>query len=177
MESSALLIGSFVVYSLGIVAVGLWSSKRSKRTADDFVLANRELGPWAASLSASASSESGWVMLGLVGLAFTDGFSAFWIVPQNVLQRELEFASLAIRRLLAVAVSGAGATAMALWGAGVWSLVALTTVQSLVSIVVLWNASSWRPSRRFSWARIRSMQLVWMFCSSRASMRRNAPSI
>lgn len=81
MESSALLIGSFIVYSLGIIAVGLWSSRSRKETADDFVLANRELGPWAASLSASASSESGWVMLGLVGLAFTDGFSAFWIVP------------------------------------------------------------------------------------------------
>lgn len=81
MDSSTLLIGSFIVYSLGIVAIGLWSSKQSKATADDFVLASRELGPWAASLSASASSESGWVMLGLVGLAFTDGFSAFWIVP------------------------------------------------------------------------------------------------
>jgi len=81
MESSTLLVVSFIVYSVGIVAVGLWSSKRRKETADDFVLANRELGPWAASLSASASSESGWVMLGLVGLAFTDGFSAFWIVP------------------------------------------------------------------------------------------------
>lgn len=81
MDSSVLVIGSFVFYSLFIVAVGLWSARQRKETADDFVLANRELGPWAASLSASASSESGWVMLGLVGVAFTGGFSAFWIVP------------------------------------------------------------------------------------------------
>jgi sodium/proline symporter len=52
-----------------------------KKTTDDFVLANRELGPWAASLSASASAESGWVMLGLVGEAYLFGAAAFWIIP------------------------------------------------------------------------------------------------
>ena len=75
------LILSFVVYTLGIVAIGLYSSKLRKKTSDDFVLANRELGPWASALSASASSESGWVMLGLVGEAYLFGFAAFWIVP------------------------------------------------------------------------------------------------
>ncbi len=84
--------------------------------------------------------------------------AAFWSVPQNVLQRELRFASLAARRLLAVSVGGAVALALALAGAGVWSLVAMSTVQSLVSIVVLWSASPWRPSRRFSWQSIRSMR-------------------
>jgi len=63
------------------VATGLYSMRKRKNTDDDYVLANRELGPWAAALSASASSESGWVMLGLVGMAFSSGFSAMWIVP------------------------------------------------------------------------------------------------
>lgn len=81
MEASHLLTLSFIVYSAGIVAFGLYSTRLRKKTTDDFVLANRELGPWASSLSASASSESGWVMLGVVGAAFTDGAGAFWIVP------------------------------------------------------------------------------------------------
>lgn len=72
---------SFIVYTAGIIAIGLYSSKLSKKTTDDFVLANRELGPWASSLSASASSESGWVMLGLVGEAYLYGFAAFWVIP------------------------------------------------------------------------------------------------
>ncbi len=75
------LVASFVIYTIGIIGIGLYSSKLRKQTSDDFVLANRELGPWASALSASASSESGWVMLGLVGEAYLFGFAAFWIVP------------------------------------------------------------------------------------------------
>ncbi len=76
-----ILVVSFIVYTLGIVFVGLYSAKLRKETKDDFVLANRELGPWTSALSASASSESGWVMLGLVGEAYLFGFAAFWIIP------------------------------------------------------------------------------------------------
>lgn len=75
------LIISFIIYTAGIVAIGLYSSLRRKETADDFVLANRELGPWTSALSASASAESGWVMLGMVGMAFSSGLSTLWIVP------------------------------------------------------------------------------------------------
>lgn len=81
MEDNLLLTLSFIIYSAGIVAFGLYSIRLRKKTADDFVLANRELGPWASSLSASASSESGWVMLGLVGEAYLYGAAAFWIIP------------------------------------------------------------------------------------------------
>ena len=48
MESNLALTVSFIIYSAGIVAFGLDSTKLRKKTADDFVLANRELGPWAA---------------------------------------------------------------------------------------------------------------------------------
>lgn len=81
METNLLLIISFIVYSAGIVLIGVYSSRRKKQTTDDFVLANRELGPWVSALSASASAESGWVMLGLVGEAYLYGAAAFWIVP------------------------------------------------------------------------------------------------
>ncbi len=81
MDSNTILAISFVVYSLFIIGVGLYSTRSKKKTSDDFVLANRELGPWASALSASASAESGWVMLGLVGVAYVSGAAAFWIVP------------------------------------------------------------------------------------------------
>ena len=81
MDSSVVLTVSFLVYSVGIIAFGLYSTRLRKKTTDDFVLANRELGPWASSLSASASAESGWVMLGLVGEAYLYGAAAFWIIP------------------------------------------------------------------------------------------------
>ncbi|MEW5993625.1 MAG: sodium/proline symporter [Candidatus Zixiibacteriota bacterium] len=81
MESNAVLAASFIVYTLAIIITGIYSTRLRKHTEADFVLANRELGPWVSALSASASAESGWVMLGLVGEAYLFGLSAFWIVP------------------------------------------------------------------------------------------------
>ncbi|UCD75351.1 MAG: sodium/proline symporter [Phycisphaerales bacterium] len=72
---------SFIVYTLFIIAVGLFSARYARRSDEDYFLAGRSLGPWVAALSASASSESGWVTLGLVGWAFAFGYSAYWIIP------------------------------------------------------------------------------------------------
>lgn len=72
---------SFGIYTLAIVLVGLYSARYAKRSDEDFFLAGRSLGPWVAALSAAASSESGWVTLGLVGWAFTNGVQAYWIIP------------------------------------------------------------------------------------------------
>gem|GEM_PF-6601136 len=55
MESyNVWLVISFVAHTLGIISIGLYSSRLRKETSDDFVLANRELGPWVSALSASA---------------------------------------------------------------------------------------------------------------------------
>jgi len=72
---------SFAVYTLAIITIGLYSARFARRSDEDYFLAGRSLGGWIAALSASASSESGWVTLGLVGLAFTSGASAYWIIP------------------------------------------------------------------------------------------------
>ncbi len=72
---------SFAVYTLGIIAVGLYAARFARDDDEDYFLAGRSLGPWVAALSAGASSESGWVTLGLVGAAFQLGIQAYWIVP------------------------------------------------------------------------------------------------
>ncbi len=72
---------AFAVYTLAIVVVGLWSARLARRSDEDYFLAGRSLGPWVAALSASASAESGWVTMGLVGLAFSKGVSAYWLIP------------------------------------------------------------------------------------------------
>ena len=72
---------SFVVYTLGIAAVGIYSTRFARKTAEDFFLAGRGLGAWVAALSSSASAESGWVTLGLVGMAFKLGVCIYWFVP------------------------------------------------------------------------------------------------
>jgi sodium/proline symporter len=76
---------AFAVYTLLIVAVGVYSARYARRSDEDYFLAGRSLGSWVAALSASASSESGWVTLGLVGWAFREGVTAYWILPGCVL--------------------------------------------------------------------------------------------
>jgi sodium/proline symporter len=81
MVHTTVIFLSFMVYTLIIVGVGVYSAKYAKGTDEDYFLAGRTLGPWVAAFSASASSESGWVTLGLVGWAFANGVQAFWIIP------------------------------------------------------------------------------------------------
>ncbi|MDP7029478.1 MAG: sodium/proline symporter [Phycisphaerales bacterium] len=76
---------SFSLYTVLVIGVGLWSARRAGSSDEEYFLAGRSLGPWVASLSASASSESGWVTLGLVGWAFSNGVQAFWILPGSLL--------------------------------------------------------------------------------------------
>ena len=72
------LLVAFIVYLVILVIVG-FMTWRLTRTLADFVLAGRRLGPWVAALSAKASSESGWLLIGLPGQAFAQGFTAFWV--------------------------------------------------------------------------------------------------
>jgi len=47
---------SFVVYTLAIVGLGIYSARFAKRTEADFFLADRGLGAWVAALLSSAFS-------------------------------------------------------------------------------------------------------------------------
>lgn len=76
MDSTILAV--FIAYMGLVVAVGLWAARRSDTVAG-FFLADRSLGAWVVGVSAAASSESGWLALGCVGMGFAEGVSALWI--------------------------------------------------------------------------------------------------
>lgn len=76
---------SFWIYTLAIMGIGVYSARYGRTSSADFFLANRGIGAWVAALSSSASAESGWVTLGLVGMAFQTGIGALWIIPGTVL--------------------------------------------------------------------------------------------
>jgi sodium/proline symporter len=72
------LIGVFA-YLLIMIAVGLWYARRSNSNMDEYFLGNRGLGPWVAAMSTEASDMSGWLLMGLPGVAyFTGSGEAFW---------------------------------------------------------------------------------------------------
>ena len=72
---------SFFIYTLCVLGFGIYTARFVRHSSADFFLAGRGLGPWLAGLSTTASAESGWVTLGLVGTAFHLGVGALWIVP------------------------------------------------------------------------------------------------
>ncbi len=72
------LMVAFIVYLGALIAFGLVAYRRTK-TFDDYYLAGRKLTPTVTALSAEASSESGWLLLGLPGQAFSQGIGAFWV--------------------------------------------------------------------------------------------------
>lgn len=82
MTGGALLV--FVFYTFAIVAIGYWASQKPQKTKHEIHLGNREHGKWTSALSAGASTESGFVLLGMVGMGYTVGVNAYWIVPAGV---------------------------------------------------------------------------------------------
>lgn len=72
------LIIGLIIYSLIILGVGIRAA-RLNRTLEDYLLADRRLGPWVAAFSERASGESAWLLIGLPGLAYATGLTTVWV--------------------------------------------------------------------------------------------------
>jgi sodium/proline symporter len=83
MTRTAAILITLIAYKVVLVAIGLWAGSRT-RSAEDYYLGGRKLGPWVAALSASASSSSAWTLLGVSGFAWAFGLSAIWLFPSCV---------------------------------------------------------------------------------------------
>ena len=73
MNSSTLgILISIVLYLGMVVTIGAVLTKRNK-SAGDFYLGGRKLGPFVTAMSAEASDMSGWLLMGLPGVAYLTG--------------------------------------------------------------------------------------------------------
>jgi sodium/proline symporter len=73
-----ILVAMLAYLSLSI-GIGIWFAKRSNKNAEAYFLGERGLGPWVAAMSAEASDMSGWLLMGLPGVAyFTGAGEAVW---------------------------------------------------------------------------------------------------
>jgi sodium/proline symporter len=79
--STVSTVATVMVLYLGLLIVIGWVASRRTHGGEDFHLAGRSLGPWAAGISSTASSESGWVTLGAVGMTYAYGVSGLWFAP------------------------------------------------------------------------------------------------
>lgn len=105
-DTTALAL-TFFAYFAAVLVIG-WYAYR--RTADlkDFILGGRRLGSGVAALSAGASDMSGWLLLGLPGLAYTAGLGSLWLAGGLLLGTYLNWRLLAARlRVLSAAYGDA----------------------------------------------------------------------
>ncbi len=68
----------FIAYMLILSGIVVYSARRSK-TNDDFVLGGKKISGFSLALSERATGESAWLLLGLTGLAYSEGMAAVWV--------------------------------------------------------------------------------------------------
>lgn len=72
------IVLSIVIYLLGMLWIGYIYSKKTQNTGD-FYLGGRKLGPFVTAMSAEASDMSGWLLMGLPGVALAGSIAeAAW---------------------------------------------------------------------------------------------------
>lgn len=73
------IIGTFLAYMAVVLVLGFIAWRRTS-SLKDYILGGRSLKPFVTALSAQASDMSGWLLMGLPGLAYAAGLEAGWMV-------------------------------------------------------------------------------------------------
>jgi len=93
-------------------------------------------------------------------MSFLFVINAFSSVQTTRLRKELNYVLLTKIGLTSSFSSGVLGISLALWGAGVWSLVAQTLILGIVYNILIWSAANWKPSLTFSW---KALIQLWGF--------------
>lgn len=76
MNSNTLqVLITMICYMLIVVGIGLFFAKRAQASSENYFLGGRSLGPWVTAMSAEASDMSGYLLMGLPGLAYWTGLA------------------------------------------------------------------------------------------------------
>lgn len=80
MSSSTIqILISMSVYMLVVIGIGIAFAKKANKNSENYFLGGRSLGPWVTAMSAEASDMSGWLLMGLPGVAYWCGLAdAAW---------------------------------------------------------------------------------------------------
>ena len=79
MSANLQVFLAMTAYMLIVIGIGIYFARRANKSTENFFLGGRSLGPWVAAMSAEASDMSGWLLMGLPGLAYWCGIAdAAW---------------------------------------------------------------------------------------------------
>lgn len=82
-------------------------------------------------------------------------FSGFGSLHQALLERSFAFTRLAMVEIISVVFGAIVGITLAIWGAGVWSLLFQSLAMAFINTCLLWYCSSWRPAMLFHWSEIK----------------------
>lgn len=71
----AMVVLAILIYFIIVLTIGFIYAKRSNSSTSEYFLGGRKVGPWFTALSAEASDMSGYLLMGLPGLAYFCGAS------------------------------------------------------------------------------------------------------
>jgi sodium/proline symporter len=75
-----MIIASFGAFLLLFVIIGTLSTLKSKHTSVDYLLAGQNVKPWLVALSAVATTNSGYMFVGMIGYTYSVGLSSMWLI-------------------------------------------------------------------------------------------------
>ena len=79
MEGTLQILIAMVIYMSAVILIGVLFARRANKNSKEYFLGGRSLGPWVTAMSAEASDMSGWLLMGLPGVAYWCGISdAAW---------------------------------------------------------------------------------------------------
>lgn len=97
---------AMVIYMAAVIGIGIYFARRANQDAESYFLGGRSLGPWVTAFSAEASDMSGYLLMGIPGLAYWTGLAdAGWTCIGLALGTYLNFLAVSKRlRRYSVAV-------------------------------------------------------------------------
>ncbi len=70
---------AMIIYMAAVIVIGISFAKKANANSENYYLGGRSLGPWVTAMSAEASDMSGWLLMGLPGVAYWCGLAdAAW---------------------------------------------------------------------------------------------------
>lgn len=75
VEGDFWVLFAMLIYFIVVITIGFVYAKRSNSSTSEYFLGGRKVGPWLTALSAEASDMSGYLLMGLPGLAYWTGAS------------------------------------------------------------------------------------------------------
>ena len=73
------ILVAMVIYMAADIGIGKVYAKKANKSSENYYLGGRSLGPWVTAMSAEASDMSGWLLMGLPGVAYWCGLAdAAW---------------------------------------------------------------------------------------------------